>query len=318
MGLQTLRSGGTSHPEEIVAFQMSRFIDASGVFDKAGGALLVTQQSSPDMTVKIALGYAFITKSDKSMCYPVRLHTAVGSGTITANGSGNGRIDAVALYIDLAASPDATVTNVAKLMVVAGTPAGSPVAPSDAAIQTAVGASNPFIRLANVAVASGASSITNANITDTRTSVIVSDGFDFKEAIKHVLLDSTSANEYDYSGVLQDLTAGETLAAFEVGYMKSDGKVWKADADSDTTAPVMCMALAAITANASGRFILLGNVKNASWSWTVGGKIFLSNTAGALTQTAPSGTDDVVQVVGVAVASNRMMFNPSPSFFLHT
>jgi len=49
-----------------------------------------------------------------------------------------------------------------------GTPAASPVAPTDNEISSALGASNPFIRLANVTVASGAASITSGNIEDTR------------------------------------------------------------------------------------------------------------------------------------------------------
>lgn len=55
-------------------------------------------------------------------------------------------------------------------------PDASPVAPSTSVIQTAVGSANPFIRLANVTVASGATSITNANITDVREQAIFTIG----------------------------------------------------------------------------------------------------------------------------------------------
>jgi hypothetical protein len=75
------------------------------------------------------------------------------------------------LYIDLGASPNTDISNVAKAIAVQGTPAASPVAPLDAAIQTAIGASNPFIRLADVAVANGAVSIVTANILDQRAEV---------------------------------------------------------------------------------------------------------------------------------------------------
>jgi hypothetical protein len=51
--------------------------------------------------------------------------------------------------------------------MVDGTPGDSPSAPSDATIQSAVGSGNPFIRLANVTVASGASSFTTGNIDNT-------------------------------------------------------------------------------------------------------------------------------------------------------
>jgi hypothetical protein len=117
------------------------------------------------MSVDVAAGRAYVLGSD---AYPVR-STDVENKTVTANSSGNPRIDTVVLYIDKAASPNSDSSNVAKLMVVAGTAAASPSVPSDSTIQTAVGAGNPFIRLANLAVANGTSSVTSANITDVRT-----------------------------------------------------------------------------------------------------------------------------------------------------
>jgi hypothetical protein len=90
--------------------------------------------------------------------------------TIGANNSGNPRIDAVVAYVDLSASPNSDASNVLKFTVVAGTPASSPVVPSDSEIQAAIGAGNPFIRLAEVLVNNGASIILNSNITDKRIS----------------------------------------------------------------------------------------------------------------------------------------------------
>ena len=42
----------------------------------------------------------------------------------------------------------------------------------------------------------------------------------------------------------------------------------------------------------------------------MGGLIYASETAGALTQTAPTGTDTGVQIVGQATDADRMDFNP--------
>jgi hypothetical protein len=128
---------------------------------------LVEQQASPNMTVKVNTGQLYIDKSDHTIKYHVLINTA-RNGTITSNSSGNPRIDAVVVKVDLGATPNNYADNVATIVVVAGTPAGSPVAPTDGTIQTAVGAGNPFYRLANVTVANGASSIINANISSTR------------------------------------------------------------------------------------------------------------------------------------------------------
>lgn len=171
--LSTIRSGMSAAPEKFVDYTTVKTVATSGVLDAGSTDFKVTQKASPGMFVAISAGAAWIKKSDGSMVYPCDLDLTGGllEPVITGNASGNPRIDAVVLYIDLGATSNTTATNVAKTLVVPGTAAASPVAPLDATIQAAVGASNPFIRLATVAVANGASSIVNANITDTRTTV---------------------------------------------------------------------------------------------------------------------------------------------------
>ena len=167
--LQTMREGaGTQHPEEIINFLASRLITASGVFDVAGNQFLVEESDTPAMSVDVRQGYAFIAKTNLQMVYPVWLKTADAVVAITSNSSGNSRIDSIVLYIDLGASANPTISNVAKLVAVAGTPAGSPVAPDSTAIQAAIGASNPYLVLANVTVESGETTILDADISDQR------------------------------------------------------------------------------------------------------------------------------------------------------
>lgn len=168
MSIYTQRSGASAHPETMLDFLMSRVIEQSGVERLGNSNMLVAEQASPNMSVQINLGNAFIRKSDGSKVYPVRIADANESVNISANGTGNSRIDALVLYVDLGASPNSSATNVAKLIAVEGTPAGSPTAPTDGDIETAIGASNPYIRLANILVTSGATGIEDADITDTR------------------------------------------------------------------------------------------------------------------------------------------------------
>jgi hypothetical protein len=166
--MYTLRSGGTAHPEDSFLQYFTDLVIASGVKDlSSDNHWKVTEKGGgADMSVDVAAGRCAI-RGTTSNLYPAR-NTATVNKAIGNNSSGNPRKDAVVVYIDLAASPDAGSTNVVKLMVVAGTPAASPTAPSDADIQTAVGASNPFLRLADVNVINGATSIANADITDQR------------------------------------------------------------------------------------------------------------------------------------------------------
>lgn len=135
------------------------------------------------------------------------------------------------------------------------------------------------------------------------------DGSDLT-AINSVILVS-DGDDHTASAISVTATAGENLVFGEVCYLKSDGKFWKSNADASTTMPVKAMALATINADASGSFLLIGITRDDSWSWTIGGLIYASCTTGALTQTAPSGSGDQVQIVGWALTATIMYFNPS-------
>ncbi len=115
--------------------------------------------------------------------------------------------------------------------------------------------------------------------------------------------------DHNASGNKATLTAGENLVFGDVCYIKSDGKAWKADADG--TAPAergLLIALATISADAEGVFALPSTfIRDDTWAWTVGNPIYLSATAGALTQTAPT----PALVMGIATHADRMYFYPT-------
>lgn len=132
--------------------------------------LQVTENTSPDTNVKIAVGSALIGfdgSAPEEKFYFAYLDAAE-TVAISANSSGNSRIDAVVIYVDTASPGSDDNDGAAVVTTVEGTPAGSPTAPSDGDIQTALGAGVRWLRLANVTVANGFSSIVNANISDTR------------------------------------------------------------------------------------------------------------------------------------------------------
>src|SRR3989344_2271782 len=96
-------------------------------------------------------------------------------------------------------------------------------------------------------------------------------------------------------------------------YMAADGHLDTADADSVTTSP--CVALALETGTGSKKILVHGVLRNDTWNWTIGpgasSLIYVSTTTGTLTQTKPSGTDDVVQPVGWALSDDAIYFSPS-------
>lgn len=138
-----------------------------------GDGLQVTQNSPLGMSVIVGegdarvpyAGYAYTAWNDANEVVNIS----------TANPS-NPRIDRLVMYIDRGDTPQQVNPNnpgIPKFAVVAGTPAAVPVRPSDSAVDSAVGASNPWIDLADVTVNAGVTQITNSNITDTRLPVSI-------------------------------------------------------------------------------------------------------------------------------------------------
>jgi hypothetical protein len=197
----SIRQGTSAHPEQSVAHLTHDLIYQTGVVDLTSD-WKVTEHNPQNMSVDIAQGRGFFKKT--VMTYH-GYSDAVENITINANNSGNPRIDAVVLYVDLSATPNSDASNVLKSIVVQGTPASSPVAPTDNEIQTAIGSGNPFLRLVNVYVANGASSITNANITDTRVPAYLKIPGGIKNCDDIILNNNKKIKQKDNSGVERDI-----------------------------------------------------------------------------------------------------------------
>lgn len=115
----------------------------------------------------------------------------------------------------------------------------------------------------------------------------------------------------DWSGIWTEVTVDTNSTGFASAlFIASDGNYDEADADAAATMP--CTVLALETGTGAGKKVLLqGYIREDDWAWTVGGLIYASATAGGLTQTAPSGSGDQVQVVGYSVTADSIYFDPS-------
>lgn len=103
-------------------------------------------------------------------------------------------------------------------------------------------------------------------------------------------------------------------------FMAADGHLDTANATTSATSP--CVALAMDTGTGSGKRILLhGVLRVDAWNWTTGpgtsSLIYVSTTTGTLTQTQPSGTDQVIQPVGWALSDDCIYFTPSMMYLTH-
>lgn len=123
------------------------------------------------------------------------------------------------------------------------------------------------------------------------------------------------------SGKVLAFTNHDAVNFGDACYLNSDGEMALADADAIATSSAVGMALSTLSAHSSGDFLMFGIARDDTWAWTVGGLIYLSTTGttgNTLTQTAPSGTDDVIQILGVATHADRMIFMPNLVQVEHT
>lgn len=129
----------------------------------------------------------------------------------------------------------------------------------------------------------------------------------------NVLLRPDTMADDSVSGETFVGTAGENLVWGDVVYLKSDGKFWKADFNATTTTPAVAFCTGTISADASGEFLRRGWIRDDSaYNFTFGaqaGTIYLGES-GAITQTAPSGSGDQVQVLGWALEADIFYFEP--------
>jgi len=144
--------------------------------------------------------------------------------------------------------------------------------------------------------------------------VTLGDGLSFTTTtLNSMVITAAPSSNTTVSGEKITFTANENQAFGDVVYIGSDGDATLADADGIATAKVVAMCTATVTTGNSATYLLKGIARNDSWNWTVGGYVYLSTTGttgNTLTQTAPSGTDDCVVIVGIAVHPDRILVDP--------
>jgi hypothetical protein len=151
-----------SYPAESDRLIQQAIYTTTGVINNT--SLNVTQNSPAGMSVKVAAGWgAIVGTTQANMGVYTFYNDAIDTLTITTADPTNPRIDRVVVTVR-----DAYYTgafNDVIFQVLAGTPAGSPVAPALPANS---------MSLATIAVGAAVTSITTANITDTRPEVTTS------------------------------------------------------------------------------------------------------------------------------------------------
>lgn len=159
------------------------------------------------------------------------------------------------------------------------------------------------------------------NTTDTEFEVYDGSGW-VQMGTLDALADDTAPSlsaDLDISGdaFAHSFTGGETIAANDLCAFDTDagdGEVYLADADDATRSTGLLMIATEAGGDATlSDFVTYGNVSGFS-GLTQGAVYYVSNTAGGITSTAPSGTGDIVRTVGYALSGSVLFFQPGSSW----
>jgi hypothetical protein len=125
-----------------------------------------------------------------------------------------------------------------------------------------------------------------------------------------IILDPTPASDDTGSGFKVTVTvSGNASGVGAAMYQDTSGDYREADASAGTTMP--CKGIALETGTGSKEIMKLGYVRNDGWNFTsIGQPVYVSESTGAFTQTAPTTSGSFVQAVGTAESADVLDFNP--------
>jgi len=130
--------------------------------------------------------------------------------------------------------------------------------------------------------------------------------------------------EHSYAGMSATIRVGDgaNVGAFDLVCISDvTNEVQVADADAIATSRVIGInpSNSAISDNSEGTILLHGFVRDDSWNWTTGATLYLGTggTGSTITATAPSGTNDCVVPIGIALEPDMIYFNPTQTIIEH-
>ena len=136
-----------------------------------------------------------------------------------------------------------------------------------------------------------------------------------------ITIDPSLSADAKYSGITITGTGGATIAVGDVIYLDATAGEWLlADASAAATAGPVPIGIAVSTSTDGNPVTVLlnGTVRAATFpaSIALGAAVYISETEGDLTATAPTTASAIVRVLGWAVTTepNTIYFNPTPSW----
>ena len=161
--------------------------------------------------------------------------------------------------------------------------------------------------------------ITTANLIDEMAvSAVEAAGLTFAEN-KGIVLDAALSADGAYSGITESGTAGATLAFGDLVYFAVADSRWEltdADAVATSFAKLGIVVLAAANDGSATTVLLWGKVRadTAFPALTVGAPVHIGTTAGDIQVAAPTGSGDVVRIIGYGNTADELHFCPDNTY----
>lgn len=112
----------------------------------------------------------------------------------------------------------------------------------------------------------------------------------------------------------KDLIANEAVDKYDTVYWDGLG-IKKASATSWIKMPVLGLALDTVAISGKAEVLFRGQATNPAWSWTTpGAKVYGSTTDGELTETPPSASGNVQQVIATILSATRLEIDPQGGY----
>lgn len=142
-----------------------------------------------------------------------------------------------------------------------------------------------------------------------------------------VALDPAGSADGKFTGTSITAVAGYAQTYGDLVYLDPTDSRWELcdansaqGADGDSRGIIGIVVVAGGSDGAACTILLQGVIRaDAKFpTFTVNNPIYISETAGAVTQTQPTTTDVVIRIVGFGITTDEMYFNPSPGYITHT
>ncbi len=248
-------AGGLHSAAAYSAFESALFgscVATASDFMATAGSGLKVNLSAGNGLISTGTGFARRIASDSTNS--ITIATAASSA----------RIDSIVAYIDNSVTPTTSVVdntnNILKFVAVSGTPAANPLAPTSTAVQSAIGAGNPYMVLWDVTIPANATTLTSATFTDRRNIATIASLRSELDAFK-ASLTITDFNSADTVGTVSNITWTTkelTLAQSADGSIfKFYGRIYASNATSSSRniTPVAVPGLSGMYGRATGLFL---------------------------------------------------------------